>query len=90
MNQVSVKFDLYEKIKEAQQKDDLIVKIVEKVQRGETQDFIVESGLLRRESLIYMPPDYELKEQIMMEALCTPYTTHPETIKIYQDLRSIF
>ena len=34
VNQVCVKFDLYEKIKEAQQRDDQTAKTVEKVQRG--------------------------------------------------------
>ena len=36
VNQVSIRFDLYEKIKEAQHKDDRIIKNIKKVQRGET------------------------------------------------------
>ena len=46
--QVSVKFDLQDKIKEAQQKNVQTAQIVEKVQRGETQDFIIKDGLLRK------------------------------------------
>ena len=34
INQVSVKFDLFDRIKKAQQKDDQIAKIIEKVQKG--------------------------------------------------------
>jgi len=32
LNQVSIKFNLYKRIKEAQQKDDKIIKMLEKVQ----------------------------------------------------------
>ena len=41
INQINTNFHLYDKIKEAQQKDDRIAKYIEKVQRGETQDFII-------------------------------------------------
>ena len=41
VNQVSIKFDLHEKIKEAQQKDDQITKNIKKVQRDETQDLLL-------------------------------------------------
>jgi len=60
------------------------------VQRGETQDFTIVRGLLRRGGQICIPPDLELKEQIMTETHCTPYTAHPGTTKMYQDLRSNF
>ena len=53
VNQVCVKFDLYDKIKEAQQKDDQTTKNIEKVRKGETQYFTIERGLLRREPVIY-------------------------------------
>ena len=39
MNHVRIGFNFYDKIKEAQQKDDHIANNIEKVQRGETQDF---------------------------------------------------
>ena len=50
MNQVRIGFDLYDKIKEAQQKDYQIAKNIEKVQRDETQDFTIKRGLLKRGS----------------------------------------
>ena len=84
VNQVSISFDLYEEIKEAQQKDDQIAKNIERVQRGEIQDFIIVRDLLRKGSRIYIPPDVELKERIMTEAHCTPYTAHPGTTKMYR------
>jgi len=51
--------------------------------RGETQDFSIDRGLLKKGSRVCIPPDRELKEQIMMEAHCTPYTAHPGTTKMY-------
>jgi len=90
VNQVSISFDLYEEIKEVQQKDDQIAKNVERLQRGETQDFTIVRDLLRKGSRIYIPPDLKLNERIMTEAHCTPYTAHLGTTKMYQDLRSNF
>jgi len=90
VNQVSIGFDLYEEIKEAQLKDDQVAKNIERVQRGETQDFTIVRDLLRKGSRIYIPPDFGLKERIMTEAHCTPYTAHLGTTKMYQDLRTNF
>ena len=45
INQINTNFDLYDKIKEAQQKNVQIAKNIEKVQRGETQDFTIVRGL---------------------------------------------
>jgi len=68
MNQVRVGFDLYDKIQQAQQNDEQTAKNIEKVQRGETQYFVINKGLLKKGSRVYIPPDFELKEQIMREA----------------------
>jgi len=48
MNQISIRFDLYEKIKKAQQKDDQIAKNIEMVQKDETQDFTIVRALLKK------------------------------------------
>jgi len=64
MNQVRVGFDLYDKIKQAQQKDEQIAKNIEKVQRGGTQDFFLDKGLLKKGSRVCVPPDCELREHI--------------------------
>ena len=87
VNQVSIDFDLHREIREAQLKDDQVIKNVEKVQRGETQDFSMVKDLLRKGSRIYIPSDFKLKERIMTEAHCTPYTAHPgatRCIRIYE------
>ena len=90
VNQVSIDFDLHREIKEAQLKDDQVIKIVERVQRGETQDYSIVKDLLRKGGRIYIPSDFKLKERIMTEAHCTPYTAHPGATKMYQDLRTNF
>jgi len=49
VNQVSVQYDLYERIKEAQQGDDRIRRILEKVQGGKIQDFTCDKRILKFE-----------------------------------------
>ena len=90
VSQVSIDFDLHKEIKEAQLKDDQVIRIVEGVQRGEAQDYSIVKDLLRKGGRIYIPSDFKLKERIMTEAHCTPYTAHPGATKMYQDLRSNF
>jgi len=90
LNQVSIQYDLYDKIKEAQQRDAQIRKIMKKVQEGELKKFQIEDDVLRFRCRICMPDVAELKEEIMKEAHCTPYTAHPGSTKIYQDLRHNF
>ena len=41
-------------------------------------------------SRLCVPADNELKRHIMEEAHCTPYTVHPGSTKMYQDLRGNF
>jgi len=55
INQVNIKFDLYDKIKEAQRKDNHTARNIEKAQRGETQDLTIMEGLLKREPNMYTP-----------------------------------
>ena len=54
------------------------------------QIFTIVKDLLRKGSRIYIPSDFKLKERIMTEAHCTPYTAHPGATKMYQDLRTNF
>jgi len=45
VNQVSVQYDLYERIKEAQQGDYGIKRILEEIQDGKTQGFTYDKGI---------------------------------------------
>jgi len=86
VNQVSVQYDLYDRIKEMQQKDDEIRKILEKVQGRKIQGFTYDEGVLNFGHRICVPQDTRLKEEILSETHHTPYTVHPGVTKMYQDL----
>jgi len=90
LNQEGVRFDLYDEIKESQQGDSQLMKIREKVQKGGLQEFNIKDDMLRFEHRLCVPEIAEIKERIMKEAHSTPYTAHPGSTKIYQDLRHNF
>ena len=81
LNQVSIQFDLYDKIKEAQQRDAQIRKIMKKVLEGELKEFKIEDNILKFRHKLYVPDVAEIKEEIMKEAHCIPYTAHPGSTK---------
>ena len=90
LNQEGVRFDLYDEIKESQQGDSQLMKIWEKVQKGGLQEFNIKDDMLRFEHRLCVPEIAEIKERIMKEAHSAPYTAHPGSTKIYQDLRHNF
>ena len=65
-------------------------KIVWKVQKGELKEFKIENNILKFGHRICAPEVIEIKEEIMKEAHCTPYTAYPRSTKMYQDLRHNF
>jgi len=81
LNKISVRFDLYNKIKEAQRVDSQMEKIRGKVQRGELKEFSIEENVLKLGHRLCVPDVAEIKKVIMKEAHCTPYTTHTENTK---------
>ena len=48
--------------------------------------FLESDGLLRLSGKIYVPLQGELRTLILVEAHCTPYSTHPGVKKMYADL----
>jgi len=83
LNQVGVKFDPYDKIKEAKQGDSQLEKIQEKVQKGEIQEFNIKGDMLRFEHRLCVA---EINENIIKEAHSTLYTTNSGCTKMHQDL----
>ena len=61
LNQVSIQYDLYEWIKEAQQRDGRVRRILEKVQSGKIQDFTYDRGMLKFGHRVCIPQDTRLK-----------------------------
>ena len=67
-----------------------IEKIQEKMQRGELKEFCIENNVLKLGHRLFVPEVIEISEEIMKEAHCTPNTAHPESTKMYQNLRYSF
>ena len=65
--------------------------IIEKTKVLDKSDFTIkEDGSLGCNSRLCVPDNLELKKKIMKEAHSTPYTTHPGSTKMYQDLKSTY
>ncbi|XP_071900995.1 uncharacterized protein [Coffea arabica] len=80
-----------ERIKEAQIKDSMVQKWVEKVKKGEISDFNLSSeGILRFRNRIVVPDDETLRREILEEAHRSKYTIHPGSNKMYRDLRQLY
>ena len=60
VNQVSAQYDLYDRIKEAQQGDDGMGRILEKVQGGKIQGFTCNKGVLKFGHRVCIPQDARL------------------------------
>ena len=72
-------------------KDPYLKKMKEKVEVGTNSQFaIVKDGMLVMEDRVCVPDTGELRRQIMDEAHFTPYTMHPGSTKMYQNLKPYF
>jgi len=64
---------IVEKIKKHQQNDLELVKLVEKVEEGSNQDFLLKDEVLRFRNRLCVPNDPELKKELLKESHDTPY-----------------
>lgn len=63
----------------------------EKLLAGQAKDFsISDTGLLRYHGQVCLPMDSEIQREILNKAHTTPYSLHPGTTKMYQDLRVLY
>ncbi|KAM6577811.1 hypothetical protein CsatB_029648 [Cannabis sativa] len=68
-----------------------LVKTRDRVLAGKTSDFSVdEMGMLRFGNRVCVPMDDGIKREIMDESHTTPYSVHPGSTKMYQDLKAMF
>jgi hypothetical protein len=80
---------LESKIIEGQKTDKRIFHIKEKMKREQTKHFRVdEQGVLWFKDHLIIPKYRELKNQLMDEAHRSKLSIHPESSKMYQELRS--
>ena len=71
--------------------DEKLEEIRIEVRTGKSESFSEESDNARTfEGILCVPNDEELKNEIMSEARETPYTAHPGSTKMYQDLKKSF
>jgi hypothetical protein len=65
--------------------------IRQRLELGEAQCFRQDGkGVLWFKDCLVVPKDLDLLRKIMDEAHCSRYSIHPETNKMYQDLRKNF
>ncbi|KAL2226381.1 UNVERIFIED_CONTAM: Transposon Ty3-I Gag-Pol polyprotein [Sesamum indicum] len=88
---IHVKPSLKDKIKDAQAKDPYLQRMKAKVQKGKSDQFIIqEDGTLFNGKCICVPNVEELRMEIMHEAYYAPYAMHPGSTKMYRDLRPYY
>ncbi|XP_071900975.1 uncharacterized protein [Coffea arabica] len=86
-----LKSPLLERIKEAQKTDPTIQKNLEKVQKGENQDFkLGPEGVLRFRDRIVIPADKEIRKEILEESHRSKYTIHPGVTKMYHNVKGLY
>ena len=79
---------IVDKIKEGQQDEPELVKIIKKVEEGSIQDFPVKDEVLKFRNRLCVPNDFELKKELLKESHDSALTTHPGSTKMYRDLKT--
>lgn len=91
LHNLMLQFDLLERIKTAQLQDPELVKVREEILVGEAKDFMVsDSGMMLFKTRVCVPNSVEFRNAILEETHTTPYSLHPGTTKMYQDLKPYF
>ncbi|KAL4030361.1 hypothetical protein IC575_008597 [Cucumis melo] len=89
--QLSVQPTLRQKIIAAQLNDPYLAEKRRMVETGQGEDFSISSddGLMF-EGRLCVPEDSAVKTELLTEAHSSPFTMHPGSTKMYQDLRSVY
>ncbi|KAL0282098.1 UNVERIFIED_CONTAM: Retrovirus-related Pol polyprotein from transposon [Sesamum angustifolium] len=88
---MQVKPSLKDKIRDAQDKDPYLQKMKIKVQEGKNNQFIIQDdGMLLNGKLVCVSNVEELRMEIIYEAHYAPYAMHPDSTKMYRDLRPYY
>ncbi|TYK04678.1 pol protein [Cucumis melo var. makuwa] len=89
--QLSVQPTLRQKIIVAQLNDPYLVEKRHLVETEQGEDFSMFSDDgLTFEGRLCVPEDSAVKTELLTEAHSSPFTMHPESTKMYQDLRSVY
>ncbi|KAL0539899.1 hypothetical protein IC582_024120 [Cucumis melo] len=89
--QLSVQSTLRQRIIVAQLNDPYLVKKRRLVETGQDEDFSISSDDgLTFEGCLCVPEDSAVKTELLTEAHSSPFTMHPRSSKIYEDLRCVY
>ncbi|TYK26964.1 pol protein [Cucumis melo var. makuwa] len=89
--QLSVQPTLRQRIIVAQLNDPYLVEKRRLVKTGQGEDFSISSDDgLTFEGRLCVPEDSAVKTELLTEAHSSPFTMHPGSTKMYQDLRSVY
>ncbi|TYK11549.1 pol protein [Cucumis melo var. makuwa] len=89
--QLSVQPTLRQRIIVAQSNDPYLVDKCCLVEIGQIEDFSISSDDgLTFEGRLCVPEDSAVKTELLTEAHSSPFTMHPGSTKMYQDLRSVY
>ena len=79
------------RVLEAQKKDEKIDVIVSQIGNGKEIEFTVnEDGVLYYKDRVCVPDDNDLRKDILEEAHSGSFAIHPDSTKMYQDLKMLF
>ena len=91
LSTLSLQPTIMEEIRGEQLCDPLIEQLKYEVRKDKRPNFqISEDGVLGFKGRLCVPNDEGIKRKILYEAHTTPYSMHPGTTKMYQDLKNHF
>ena len=91
LNEMIIKYDLEDRIREAQKQCPEILEIQELMKEGKAVDYRVdEQGTLWLKDRICVPKDEQIRGEILREGHDSKYSIHPGSTKMYQDLKDRF
>ena len=91
MANLEVRLTILEDIRKDQEEDKYVIKARKFEEEAKKGEFTVSSdGTIRFKGRIYVPEAADLREQLLTEAHETPYSVHPSTTKMYQDLKKAY
>ena len=91
LSKMIIKYDLEDRIREAQKQCPEILEIQELMKEGKAVDYRVdEQGTLWLKDRICVPKDELIRGEILREGHDSKYSIHPGSTKMYQDLKDRF
>jgi len=81
---------IVDRIKIGQQDDPELGKMIQKVKEGNTPNFSLQDGVLKFRGRLCVPNHPSLKWVLLKESHDSLLSTHPESTKMYHDLKSYY